>query len=227
MNRGIWAGVVLLMVGCTAKKYYTPPPEQLPPPADVNGVKVTIEDARPELERRPFTGPVCLYHPSRVKPSPWDQLVTETQTVVAAMPEKPERVDVVVTSFRLVLKDDLSAKKHGDRPMVANPVRPDKADPTTSGQGNSPAESETGPEKGSWLWGFLDAHPAGASCAVKATVRFVYPGGREQAVDVDRIAAGQNLTGTKYLGDAIEDAVRTVVRLYGAQVRQGVGLPGG
>ncbi|MDB5311664.1 MAG: hypothetical protein JWO38_5866 [Gemmataceae bacterium] len=231
MNRGLWVGVVLLVVGCSVKKYYTPPPEQLPQPADANGVRVVIEDARPEQERQPFTGPVCLYHPSRVKPNPWDQLVNETRAVAAAMPEKPEKVEIVVTSFRLVQKDDLLAKKAATvgRPMVANPVRQSgPPDPTASGQNSSPAGSDTGPGKDSLLWGFLDGHPTGASCAVRATVRFIYPGGRDQRVNVDRIAAGQNLSGTKYYGDALEDAAKSVVRQYGIQLRQGVGLqPGG
>ncbi len=63
-------------------------------------------------------GPVSLYHLGKVKPNPWDQLANETEAVVAAMPEKPERVDVTVTAFRLVRKDEAAPVTLGDAVQV-------------------------------------------------------------------------------------------------------------
>ena len=247
MNRGLGVSAFLLAlggmlaVGCAVKKLYTPPPEQIPAAADVSGVRVTIEDARPEQDRQPFTGPVCLYHPGRVKPSPWDQLVDDTKLIVAAMPDKPERVEIAVTAFRLVQKED-PAENNGN-PTPGQPTPGGGSGPGAGGMGmgkgkggggannSAPGQSppkplsQLTPGKGSVQFGFLDAHPPGASCAVRATVRFVYPGGREQKVNVDRMAFGENLSGTKYLGDAIDNAARSAIRLYGQQVRQAVGLP--
>src|SRR5262245_6249542 len=103
MARGLWV-VCLLAVGCkaTGAKPPAPPADQLPPPSQVGNTGIVIDDRRPDWEKRPFTGPVTLYHLGKVTPNPWDQLAKETEAVVAAMPQKPDRVSVTVTAFRLI-----------------------------------------------------------------------------------------------------------------------------
>src|SRR5207253_9570221 len=99
-------------VGCkgpptsASTKCYTSPADDLPPASQVGDTGIVIDDRRPGWEKQPFVGPVSLYHLGKVKPNPWDQLARETEAVVAAMPQKPDRVSVTVTSFRLVKKDD-------------------------------------------------------------------------------------------------------------------------
>lgn len=105
MNRG-FAGVWLVVaaVGCQAPPRLVEP---FPEPSRASGSWVVIEDRRPEWEKQPFTGPVVsLYRFSRVSPNPWVRLQKATEAVVAELPERPERVDVMVVSYRLTSKED-------------------------------------------------------------------------------------------------------------------------
>ncbi len=105
MNRGIAAAACLVVaaVGCQAPPKLVEP---FPEPSRASGAWVVLEDRRPDWEKAPFDGPVVsLYRFSRVSPNPWVRLQKATEAVVADLPEKPERVDVVVTSFRLVSKE--------------------------------------------------------------------------------------------------------------------------
>ncbi len=103
MNRAITLGVAALIVGCQAAPRLVEP---FPEPSRASGSWVVLEDRRPAWEKSPFEGPVVsLYRFSRVSPNPWVRLQQATETIVAELPEKPERVDVVVTSFRLVSKE--------------------------------------------------------------------------------------------------------------------------
>ncbi len=86
---------------------------------NVNGTAVQVIDQRPEWEKKPFTGVVCLYHLDKAHPGAWEQLANETNAVVAAMPQKPERVEVVVTSYRLVKSGDTAPRY---RDLSAGPV---------------------------------------------------------------------------------------------------------
>ena len=102
MNRRLGAGVcfVVAVIGCQAPPVLV---EKFPEPSRASGSWVVLEDRRPAWEKSPFEGPVVsLYRFSRVSPSPWVRLQKATEAVVTDLPEKPERVDVVVTSFRLV-----------------------------------------------------------------------------------------------------------------------------
>src|SRR5829696_3074910 len=105
MNRCVAAGVcfVAAVAGCqTAPRLVEPFPE----PSRASGAWVVLDDQRPAWEKAPFSGPVVsLYRFSRVSPNPWVRLQKATEAVVAELPEKPERVDVVVASFRLVSKE--------------------------------------------------------------------------------------------------------------------------
>jgi hypothetical protein len=117
MTREVWAGLAMCVlcaveVGCGGAHYYTAPPEQIPPPVNVGRTAVQIIDQRPEWEKKPFTGVVCLYHMGKAHPDAWAQLAEETNAVVAAMPQKPERVEVMVTSFRLVKSGDTAPRYH-------------------------------------------------------------------------------------------------------------------
>ncbi len=104
MNRGLSAGVclVIAVVGCQAPPKLVEP---FPEPSRSSGAWVVLEDRRPDWEKAPFEGPVVsLYRFSRVSPNPWVRLQKATESIVAELPDKPERVDVVVTSYRLVSK---------------------------------------------------------------------------------------------------------------------------
>jgi len=102
MNRVIAFGVAAFVVGCQSAPELVEP---FPEPSRASGSWVVLEDRRPAWEKETFEGPVVsLYRFSRVKENPWFRLQKATEAVVADLPEKPERVDVVVTSFRLVSK---------------------------------------------------------------------------------------------------------------------------
>src|SRR5262249_26207786 len=123
MTRGVWAGLAVCAfgAGCMGPQYYTPPPEKVPAPVNVGGTTVQVVDQRPEWEKKPFTGVACLYHLGKAHPGAWEQLADEADSVVAALPQKPERVEVDVTSFRLVRSGD-TAKRYRtiDNSLTAN-----------------------------------------------------------------------------------------------------------
>jgi hypothetical protein len=254
MNRGLWAGVWVLLAGCQAPPK---PAELIPPPSRASGAWVVVEDYRPEWEKRPFSGPVTLFPAWKAHPNPWTQLAKEAEAVVGAMPEKPERVDVFVSSFRLVKKDEGPAQTPADPSDTVRFGSQTVAD--LNGRRNAVAyeklrsatqagDAKTATEIGTGLVfqngdpsvgvtapgsdvgaesapGVLGDHPPGASCRMRATVRVVYPGGKEQQVEVRALAVGENAGGSKYYGEALDQAVKSVVRQFGNQVRQGVGLP--
>lgn len=104
MNRGVAVGVfVVVAAGCAAPPTLV---EKFPAPSRASGTWVVVEDRRPGWEKAPFNGPVVsLYRFSRVSPNPWFRVQEATEKIVAELPDKPERVDVVVTSFRLVSRE--------------------------------------------------------------------------------------------------------------------------
>lgn len=250
MTRGVWAGLatcVLCAVGCSGPQYYTAPAEQLPQPANVSGAVVQVVDQRPDWEKKPFTGVVCLYHLDKAHPGAWSQLADETNAVVATMPQKPERVEVVVTSYRLVRAGD-TAPRYRDRSAGPNPnpaartqdmvianreshqQRVAEANGTAPGEGPTLTDDRPGNSVEVMFTGKDDPrrklreHPLGASCHLQATVRMVFPGGQEQTVDVKTYARGTNSTGTMYQGEAIDSAAKNAVFQFGRQFRSGVGL---
>jgi hypothetical protein len=252
MTRGVWAGLVACAVGvgCSGPQFYDPPPTQMPAERDVGGVHVRFIDQRPEWEKKPFTGTVCLYHADKAHPGLWTQLDEETNAVIAAMPQKPERVEVEVASLRLVrvVVDPGTKFRDYGPPPNANPSArnyptPSDRDPTdlrnrqvTQGGGNTgvpPARPPGDAPANKVEMAFaakddprrmLSDHPTGASCAIQAKVRLVFPGGREQTVDVKTIVRGENTTGTAYQGEAMDSAARIAVFQFGRQFRAGVGL---
>jgi len=254
MSWRFWAGVLLLAVGCQTTRVAVPDP--VPGPFDVGGVKVVFDDARPGWERSPFAGPVSLHRLGRVYPNPWAQLAKETEAVVAALPEKPARVEVTVVSFRLINKEQANGPppdpsdnvQIGKQPLSGLNNRANAVDyerlksataagdvkgATTIGTGLvfqngdpsigvvAPQEKDDGPGTA------FDEHPAGASCRVRAVVRLVYPDGRDRRLDVRAVAPGENTSGSKYYGEALDAAVANAVRQFGFQFRQGVGPPPG
>jgi hypothetical protein len=245
----MWAGVAVCAVGvgCTGPQYYTPLPEQIPPPANVGGATVQIIDQRPEWEKKPFTGIVCLYDLNKSHPDAWTQLSREVSAVVSAMPQKAARVDVVVSSFRLVRSTD-GVKKYHDYGAGPNP-NPNAQTTTMSqtnaderkerlaavnGNGNGDQQglnTEASPNKLELLFTakddprrMLKDHPAGASCAIQAQVRLVFANGQEQKVDIKTLNLGENTTHSGYMGEAIDSAVRAAVFQIGRQFRTAVGI---
>ena len=103
--RSCGAACLLMIVGCQAAPPVAPR-EAIPPPFTANGATISFSDERHEWERQQITGPIAVYRLGRVSPNPWSQLAKETEAIVEAMPEKPVRVEVFVTSFRLIRKED-------------------------------------------------------------------------------------------------------------------------
>jgi len=243
MTRGVWAALVVCAAGsgCMGPQYYTPAPEQLPQPANVNGTMVQITDQRPEWEKKPFTGKVCLYDLGKSHPNAWAQLSEEVNAIIAELPQKPERAEVVVTSFRIVRNPearqgyrDLSAGPNPNPEVSKHPALARRVADDEKRQRNAQERSSGDPGSGfDMLFAsaddprrMLQNHPAGASCALQATIRLVFPGGQEQSMDVKAMTRGANESGTSYWGDALEFATRSAVQQFGRQVRTSAGLTG-
>jgi hypothetical protein len=253
MTRGVWAimSVCAVSVGCTGPQYYTAPAEKLPQPINVGGSVVQVVDQRPEWEKKPFTGVVCLYHLGKAHPGAWEQIAAEANAVVAAMPQKPERVEIEVTSFRLVKSGDtapryrdinnatnINPRERFTQTMRDNDERErrrhEREGTAGSGVNGATAKQVAADRPGNDVELMLASkndprrmlreHPIGASCSIQARVRMIYPGGREQTVDVKSIARGANESGTAYWGEAIDFAARTAAQQFGQQLRNGVGL---
>jgi hypothetical protein len=252
MLRAVLAAVLLPLVGCQTAPQAVPR-EQIPPPFLAHGATIAIADERHDWERQPMNGTTTLYRIGRVMPNPWSQLAQETEAIVAALPEKPQRVDVIVTSFRLVRKEnkpsihDPSDNVRIGRQSVAGLNEPHNGmayeqlkSATQSGdqraaaaagnqllfQNGQPSfgvQSQTAEPED--VLGSLVEHPPGASCRLRAAVRLTYADGREILVDVRAIAAGQNTTGSQYQGEALEFAAKMAIRQYATQLRRDLGLP--
>jgi hypothetical protein len=237
--------------GCSGPQYYEAPPEKMPLPANVGGATVQVIDQRPEWERKPFTGVVSLYHLGKAHPDAWAQLAEETNAVVAQMPQKPERVEVVVSSFRLVRAGDTAGHfrdfSKGPNPnpnaRILDPNARDSSDVrrrqvSQSGASTGPADGVPNPggadrhgNDAELMFASKDDprrklrdHPNGASCSIEAKVRLVFPGGREQTVDVKTIAIGGKDARTIYWGEALDSAAKNAVFQFGRQFRSGVGM---
>jgi hypothetical protein len=251
--RQFGAAALLLIVGCQTAPP-APPRDVIPPPFAASGATVTFSDERHDWEKHAVNGPTTIYRLGRVTPNPWSQLAKETEAIVAAMPEKPHRVDVFVTSFRLVRKEDkpsihdpsdnvtigkqsvaaLNSRQNAASYQQLQLASQNRDQQATDAAGKnllfangSPAIAVQGgkPEDPEDAPGSLGEHPPGASCRVRATVRLTFADGREKLVDVKAIAAGQNTTGTQYYGEALDFAAKMAVRQYGNQMRAGLGLP--
>ncbi len=193
-------------------------------------------DSRPAWEKTPFTeSNVTLYTLTGTSPTPWALLAQETASIVGAMPEKPERVEVAVASFRLVHKlsiahsrgVDASGKTWGIGGFKPNTLGmdPDAATTETSGVDgigqwlgvtSGPKEAHTGEDR-------IDEHPPGTSCQLRATIKITYPGGRVQNVSVVAIANGQS--NTKYAGDARTMALKGAIQKYVYEFQQALTGP--
>jgi hypothetical protein len=241
----------LIVVGCQS----APPVvvrDPIPPPFQVGNTTVVFSDERHDWERQPIEGKVTLYRLGRVSPNPWNQLAKETEAIVTALPEKPARVDVFVTSYRLVRKevkpsvlDPSDNVKFGKQSVAGLNTAPNRMaydqlrNATQAGdqqaasaagknllfQGGTPSMTVGQLPEPEDSNDALAEHPPGASCRVRATVRLTYADGREKVVDVKAIAAGQNTTGTQYYGEALDFAAKMTVRQYGNQLRSALGLP--
>ena len=243
---------LLLLAGCQT----APPPkshEVIPPPFTAHGATVTISDERHAWEKEQHAvGPATVYRISRAFPNAWTQLAKETEAVVGEMPEKPQRVDVFVTSFRLVRKEDRPSihdpsdnvkigrqsvkdlngtqnKLAYEQLKQANANGDQKAVNAIGSNllfadGNPSLAVQGQPAEPEESSDALMQHPAGASCRVRATVRLTYADGREKLLDVQAICAGQNTSGTQYWGEALDLATGQAVRQYGHQLRRELGV---
>lgn len=253
MSRGLTLSVVtfLAILGCKS----APAPdtrETIPQPFTVAGATIAITDERSPWEREPLSGgKVTLFRLGRINPNPWTQVARATGEVVAELPEKPERVEVKVTSFRLVRKEDKVSimPDPSNNPGVGKPggltgvnalqTPNDPIKMMTEGgkaannnsKGLTAQNFEPSKDGGMPLAGAttskpnLADHPAGASCRVQANVRLIYPGGREKTFPVEAWAKGIQPKDSNYYGEALESAANTAVRIYAVRLRQAVGLP--
>lgn len=213
MTAGAWGTFVALAVvsaGCRGPKHYEAPLEVLPPPANRGGTEIVIHDARPEWEKKPFVGAISLYHPGKVRPSPWDQLAAEAAKVAAEMGVKPDRVTVVVTSLRLVRLDE----NRVDGEMIKGNY---DLVPGVSFRWFTQKPETLYPKA-------VTEHPHGASCAIEATIK-VEGVAKNPTFEVKTIAGGPGLTGTAYRGDVMDQPVRHAVFQFGREFRSAVGLP--
>lgn len=206
-----WAVAAVLLVGCRGPHFYDPPPEQVAPAANRGGTEIVVVDERPEWEKKPFTGAACLFHPSKVRPSPWEQIATEAEKVAAEMPVKPTRVTVTVKSLRLVrldhsrVEDELRQVEWQSLPGIRWSL------PLEAPQDLYPAA--------------VLEHPDGASCAIEATVWAEGVPKKYSHAAVRVIAGGPGNSGTAYTGDVMEFPVKAAVFQFGRQFRSAVGLP--
>ncbi len=254
MNRAFAAGVGLVVaaVGCQAPPKLVEP---FPEPSRASGAWVVLEDRRPDWEKAPFAGPVfSLYRFSRVSPNPWVRLLRATEAVVAELPEKPERADVVVSSFRLVTKE--ANPVSAPRDANGNAIEPggttaglsqqsvvalgfatiDKALPATkAGPGavtkagnpfapKPPAEGLVAATDDQ-PGGPLEGLPPGATCSLRGAIRLTYPGGGVKDVPFDVLAGRPNQTGSAYWGETLEEVTTLAMIQFTRQVRERVGLP--
>jgi hypothetical protein len=244
MVRRTWAvwvvGAVGALGGCGGPQYYNVPPDKIPPTANVGGVAVQIIDQRPDWEKKPFTGSVSLYHLGKAHPDVWSQIAEQTSATVAELPQKPEHVDVVISSVQLVRSGDtarpyrdLSTNGQSSNPGVQAFGR-STGDQGGAGAGPPPQQrpAADGPQnKLEMMFAprddprrLLTDHPAGVSCSIQATVRLTYPGGNVQTVPVKTIFRAPNDSGTDYYGQAIDNSARGAVIEFARQFRAGVGV---
>ena len=237
MNRIRWMGIVLLIAGCRTTPPTPPPPlEPIPAPQVVNGAQVIFSDNRPAWEKTPFVASsVSLYNLAGTSPTPWALLAQETVSIVGAMPQKPERVEVAVASFRLVHKTGAARERGVDATgktwgiggmqpntvgLVADATTPDAKGPDGLSQWlgvtSSPKESHLGEDP-------IDNHPPGTSCQLRATIKITFPGGRVQNVNVLAIANGES--DTKYSGDARTMALKGAIQKYIFEFQQALAGP--
>jgi hypothetical protein len=242
---------LVVLAGCQT----APPPkpqEAIPAPFTAHGATISLLDERHDWEKQQVVGPVSIYRISRVFPNAWTQLAKETEAVVGTMSEKPQRVEVFVTSFRLVRKEDKPSihdpsdnVKIGKQTVAGLNGSQNKLAYEQLRQANANGDQKAANAVGTGLLfadgnpaiavkgrteepeempGTLSEHPAGASCRVRATVRMTFADGREKVMDVKAICAGQNTSGTQYWGEALDFAAGQAVRQYGHQLRTELGV---
>jgi len=249
MYRRLWVGLLLMGAGChttttsTSTSTSTSKAPPLPagpvvPPMEVNGAQVIVTDLRPDWERTPSNGTVSVYDLNQLTPNPWALMADETRATVSGMSDKPERVEIQVTSYRLVrraapyLRKDRSenVRPAGQSIVADSPTR------NTNGQPGSDAPVATSEA----VWESLgfgtrrkdpgspgdptEEHPVGVSCKIRANVRITYPGGREQTLQLEAFSAGENTSGSKYWGETIAKALRGASSQYGFRFRQQLGV---
>ena len=213
MTRTIWAGLALCAVGvgCRGPQYYKDPLAHLAPPNfSTDGTRYAVEDRRPEWEKKPFTGAVTLYHVSKVKPHPFEQLTAEAKAAVAAMPEKPTSVNIALTSYRLVKVDEAKLKSEllpGTFTLV----------PTVFRDYEIRKPEDLYPKDAT-------EHPDGASCSFEATVTLEFVGKPAKTFAVKTIVGGPDFAHNGYTGDVMEAPVRRAAFQFGRQFRSAVGL---
>jgi hypothetical protein len=204
---------------------------------EINGAQVTLTDLRPDWERTPSNGSVSIYDLNQLTPNPWALLAEETRTTVAGMTDKPERVEVQVTSYRLVRRS--APYRRPDRSENVRPAGQSIVADNTRTQNPAPgADAPVATTSVLDSFGFssnrrkdpdspgdpLEEHPVGASCRIRASVKITFPGGREQIVKLEAFSVGENTSGSKYWGETIAQAVRGAASQYGFRFRQQIGL---
>lgn len=230
MTRGLLGAVCLVGVGCTNLNYQKL--RDIPPPPAVTaetGTEFRITDARPGWEKKPFQDAISLHAIGGVTPAFWEQLRGTLFTTVGELSEPPGRVEVVIRSVQIVGKDSARVEREAAGRKV---IHPEPA-----------ADVSLGDVAGNLLFGpliemavnapwqkrypaALEKSPDGISCTIKAEVHVNWVGGRSRVVPVFVIATTANTSGTRYAGDAIDEAVRLVMTQFATHLRRGLGLPG-
>jgi hypothetical protein len=113
--------LVLSFAGCKTKPIYPGPNYSLgdlPNGAPQQPVALEVVDARPWWERRYYDGYFKLVPLENLRPSPLPFLAEEMQQQASALPDRPERIKLMIDSFRVVWYDAAEEEKEKTKTFV-------------------------------------------------------------------------------------------------------------
>lgn len=229
---------------------YSGPKEQPPLRVDVGETLVEICDARPKAEKRYFTGAIAFHHPNHISPGLWNRMLDETSAIAKELPESPQRIVVTVDRLRLVQFSQLKLDQEQEaiQKMLDNK---DEEPSPFPGQPTPPEKVESlGESIMSGLFEFMFVKPVqylsvellvgttpqsryprdmvdladGITCEIRGTATVVAANGSSRTVPVYVITGGDQPHEAGYVGEAMNDAARRGVMLYGSKLRGELGL---
>lgn len=231
MTARAW-GIALAVVsapaaGCTNLNYQKA--WKVPVPQEVvtdTGTAVAITDQRPRWERKPFRDAMSLYGMGDIAPPPWEQLRDAVAAVVGESPERPERVEVVVRSVQLVVKDSNRVAEEAERRHVFHNEPAEDCGLWASLASvligvpleillNAPLEKRYPAD----LWNA----PEGTSCRIRADVTVAWSDGRKKTIPVSALSTTARPGEPGEPRDGLNEAVRLAMFQVQDQLRRGLG----
>jgi hypothetical protein len=114
-----FAVAAIALAGCQTKPLYHGPDFQLAPTPATNAAKtplvVEIIDQRPWWEHRYYEGNKAFVPLENVRPSPLAHLSDEIQRQARELPTPPQKVQLTLTSFRIVMCDSMADQRDNER----------------------------------------------------------------------------------------------------------------